>query len=161
MWSSDRRGVLAGLGALALAGCGFTPAYAPGGAGRSLRGRVRPATPANDAEFAFVRAFEDRLGRASAPEFELRHRITTSERGAARVRALGATRVSLFGTLVYELVDLASGEVVTEGSLRNFTNYSTTDTQLATRRAAEDAQARLMTILADQVAARLIAALGE
>jgi LPS-assembly lipoprotein len=67
----------------------------------------------------------------------------------------------LFGTLAYQLTDSATDALVTEGRLRNFTNYSTTDTQLATLRAKEDAEARLMRILADQVVARLIAALSE
>jgi LPS-assembly lipoprotein len=73
---------------------------------------------------------------------------------------LGETRITLFGTISYRLTDTGTGAVVTEGNLRDFTNYSTTDTQLATLRAQEDAQARLMRILADQVAARLLAALA-
>lgn len=149
------------LAILPAAACGFTPAYAPGGAGQALRGQVRAADPQSSGDFDFVAAFEERLGRPAAPRYRLEYTIQTSERGAARVAGLGETRISLFGTLSYSLIDVATENVVTEGSLRNFTNYSTTDTQLATRRAQEDAQARLMRILADQVAGRLIAALAE
>lgn len=158
---SDRRALLVGLLALPLAACGFTPAYAPGGAGQALRGQVRASDPQTSNDFDFVAAFEQRLGRPGAPRYRLDYQITTSERGAARVAGLGETRISILGTVDYALRDIASEDVVTEGSLRNFTNYSTTDTQLSTRRAREDAEARLMRILADQVAARLIAALAE
>lgn len=79
----------------------------------------------------------------------------------AGVSGLGPTRITLFGEISYNLTEIATGETVTQGKLRNFTNYSTTDTQLATRRAQEDAEKRLMRILADQVAARLMAALAE
>ena len=159
---SDRRTLLLTFAALPLAAaCGFSPAYAPGGAGQALRGQVRAADPVRSRDFDFVAAIEDRLGRPSAQRFDLIYSITTSERGAARIPGLGDSRITLFGTVTYQLTDSATGDVVTEGSLRNFTNYSTTDTQLATRRAQEDAEARLMRILADQVVARLIAALAE
>lgn len=147
--------------ALPLAACGFTPAYAPGGAGQALRGQVRASDPVTSQDFDFVAAFEQRLGRPAAPGMELAYQITTSERGAAQLSGLGSTRITLFGEITYSLTDIASGETLTSGRLRNFTNYSTTDTQLATRRAQEDAEKRLMRILADQVAARLMAALAE
>lgn len=158
---SDRRTVLLALAALPLAACGFTPAYAPGGPGQALRGQVRAADPSTAADFDFNAAFEERLGRPTAPRFDLAYTISTSERGSAQVSGLGQTRITLFGEIAYSLTEIATGEVVTQGKLRNFTNYSTTDTQLATLRAQEDAQKRLMRILADQVAARLMAALVE
>ncbi len=161
MWLSDRRALLAALAALPLAACGFSPAYAPGGAGEALRGQVRAADPQHTRDFDFVAAFEERLGRPVAARYTLDYQISTFERGAAHVPGMGETRISLFGTLSYTLTDIASGDVVTQGSLRNFTNYSTTDSQLATRRAQEDAAARLMRTLADQVAARLMTALAE
>ncbi len=159
---SDRRTLLLSFAAVPFAlGCGFSPAYAPGGSGQALRGQVRVADPVRPRDFDFVAQMEARLGRPTAPRFDLSYRISTSERGAARVAGLGETRVTLFGTVSYELTDRATDTQVTEGSLRNFTNFSTTDTQLATRRAEENAEVRLMRILADQVVARLIAALAE
>jgi LPS-assembly lipoprotein len=157
---SDRRGLLLALAALPVAACGFAPAYGPGGAGQALRGQVRAADPVTSSDFDFVAGLETRLGRPTNARYDLAYQITTSERGAARVAGLGETRITLFGTISYRLTDTSTGAVVTEGNLRDFTNYSTTDTQLATLRAQEDAQARLMRILADQVAARLLAALA-
>lgn len=146
--------MLAGLMAFgAISACGFTPVYAPGGAGSILRGQVRAADPVNNADFDFVAALEERLGRpGGAARFALDYQIRTEERGG-----LDATRNTLFGNLRYVLRDSATGEVVSQGSLRNFTTYSTTDTQLSVRRAQEDAARRLMRLLADQVATRLLA----
>lgn len=158
---SDRRRLLGALAALPLAACGFSPAYAPGGGGQALRGQVQTRDPGNSREFDFVAGIETRLGRPSAPRYRLDYSIATFERGAASVPGLGDTRITLFGTLGFTLTEITSGAVVVQGNLRNFTNYSTTETQLATLRAQEDAETRLMRILADQVAARLIAALSE
>lgn len=158
---SDRRRLLLVFAALPLAACGFSPAYAPGGPGQALRQQVRAADPVTSRDFDFVAAFEERLGRPTAPRYDLAYEIATSERGAAQLSGLGATRITLFGTVRYTLTETGTDTVITQGNLRNFTNYSTTDTQLATRRAQEDAEARLMRILADQVAARLLAALAE
>lgn len=146
---------------LPLAGCGFTPAYAPGGAGTALRGQVRAADPTDSLGFDFVAALEERLGRPASPRFDLDYGISTSERGSARVAGVGETRISVIGTVTYELTDRSTGATVSSGSVRNFTNFSTTSTQLASLRAREDAERRLMRILADQVATRLIAAQAE
>ena len=158
---SDRRQVLLALAALPLAAaCGFTPAYAPGGAGAVLRGQVRADDPKTNLDFDFVAALEERLGRPQTARFALGYVVTVSERASGQVAGLGETRVALFGNLDYTLTETATGQVVAQDSLRNFTNYSTTSTQLATLRAREDAERRLMRILADQVATRLIAALA-
>jgi LPS-assembly lipoprotein len=158
MWLSDRRAFI--LGALALSGCGFTPAYAPGGAGAALRGQVRADDPTDSLGFAFVGALEERLGRPQTARYALAYSITTSERGAASIVGVGETRIALLGTIDYALTDTATGETITSASLRNVTNYSTTENQLATQRAREDAQERLMRILANQVATRLLAAMA-
>lgn len=159
MWLSDRRVFL--FGALALAGCGFTPAYAPNGSGTALRGQVRADDPSDSLGFEFVAGLEERLGRPQGARYALSYTLETSERGGARVVGVGETRIALLGNLDYSLTELATGDTVTSGKLRNVTNYSTTANQLATQRAREDAETRLMRILADQVAARLLAALAE
>jgi len=159
MWLSERRAFI--LGALALAGCGFTPVYAPGGPGAALRGQVRADDPSDSLGFAFVGALEERLGRPQTARYALSYNITTSERGAASIVGIGETRIALLGSIDYALTDTATRETITSASLRNVTNYSTTANQLATQRAREDAETRLMRILADQVATRLLAAMAE
>lgn len=156
----DRRTLLLTLAALPLAACGFKPAYGPDGAGTALRGQVRLDDPKTTLDFDFVAAMEERLGRPAAARYGLSYSFSTTERGSAQVAGLGETRIAVVGNVTYSLTELATGQVVTSDSVRNFTNYSTTSTQLATLRAREDAERRLARILADQVAVRLIAALS-
>ncbi|MCB1388358.1 MAG: hypothetical protein KDK12_04295 [Rhodobacteraceae bacterium] len=155
MWWSDRRGFLAAVGAVALAGCGFRPVYGPGGTGRALRNAVRADDPVSRADFQFLHALEDLLGRPTAPRFALDYRIETHERGGGVVQNFGATRVQLFGTLHFTLTDIGTGATLAEGEVAGNTVYSTTGTQLSTMTAAEDAELRLMRMLADSLVTRL------
>lgn len=157
MWSSERRMLLFTLAALPLvAACRFTPVHAPGGSGEALRGRVRADDPADRLAFAFVAALEDRLGRPREPRYDLAYEITVDERGGADVRDLGDTRHQIFGRIRFVLSDAASGDLIHDGMVQSFTAYSATATQLATRVAQEDAERRLMRILADQLVTRLV-----
>ncbi len=67
-------------------------------------------------------------------------------------------RFDLKGTVDYALRDLTTGQIVTSGKVENFTGYSATGTTVATLAGEQDAQVRLMTILADQIVTRLFAA---
>ena len=75
MSSFDRRtfltGACAALMAPALTGCGFTPAYAPGGAASRLQNAVTVMEPDGRAGYLMTRELEDRLGRASIPRYDL------------------------------------------------------------------------------------------
>lgn len=151
MWLSDRRAFLMGLAGLAgVAGCRFTPVYAPGGAGRALQGAVRADDPTLRHEYQFVAALEERLGRPEAPRFALSYRIAQRRIGG------DSARVQLLGTLQYVLTDMATGAEVAEGRIDGDAGYSTTATQLAEQAAAEDAELRLMRMLADSLVLRLI-----
>ncbi len=164
MSSSDRRrlltGFAAGLGLAALSGCGFRPVYGQGGAGRVLQGAVRADDPVSRADFQFLHAFEERLGRPTAPRFGLAYAIATREVGGGVVQNFGATRVQVFGTLDFTLTDLASRATLATGQVTGDTVYSTTGTQLATLTASEDAELRLMRLLADSLVTRLYTAPG-
>lgn len=156
MLCSDRRGFLAGLAALSLTGaCGFRPVYGSGGLGAALRGAVRVDDPASRADFQFVSAFEDLLGRPDTPRFSLAYTITQDEVGGGILQNIGATRIQVFGTLDFTVTDLGTGAEVATGQVANNTTYSTTGTQLATLTAAEDAELRLMRILAEALVTRL------
>lgn len=156
MSSSDRRFlVLASLAALA--GCGFAPAYAPGGGGTALLGQVEVAAPDTRAGFLLTRELEARLGRPAAPAYLLTPAITLQERSISVDRSNITLRFNLLGRLDYTLTESATGEIVTRGTVENFTGYSTFDTPVATQAAARDAEARLMTMLADQLLTRLAA----
>lgn len=156
MWLSDRRGFLASLAALGLAAaCGFRPVYGPGGQGRALRGAIHLDDPVSRADFQFVSAFEDLLGRPNAPHYALAYVISLENIAGGTIQDIGATRIQRFGTLDFTVTDIATGAEVATGQLRNNTAYSTTTTQLATLRAAEDADLRLMRLLAEALVTRL------
>ncbi len=162
----DRRLALAGL--LALAGCGFTPALAPGGPAAGLDAGVEVDPPENRNEFDLVRQLERRLGRSSGPRYRLSYQLDTRKDGVGVTPRQELIRYNLIGQLRYALHDLRSGEIVTSGRVESFTGYSvgavdtfavppSTNATIATLAAERDAYARLMVILADLVVSRLIA----
>ncbi len=157
MWWCERRALLAGLAALAA--CGFTPAYGPGGSAEGLRGRVALAPPTDRRSFDLTARLEDRLGRAEAPAYRLDSTIATSARGVGIAPDGAVTRYNLTGRVDWRLVDLASGAVRLSGRAESFTSYSATGSTVAGLAAEEDAMARLMVILADQIVTRLSAGL--
>lgn len=168
MWCCDRRAVLTGLAALALAGCRFEPVYGPGGSGRALMGAVRAADPVTRADYLFVAALEERLGRPVAPRYALSYRIGVRRLETGVIPGIGASRIQLLGSLDFVLAEAGpdagpdagpgagSGAPVAQGRIEAESGYSTTSTQLATVTAAEDAELRLMRMLADGLITRLM-----
>jgi len=161
MSSSDRRTVLLGLSALALAGCGFRPAYGPGGVAADLRGRVAVDPPDTRDGFALVERLEERLGRAEAPLYRLSYRIATSREGLGVTGEQEITRYTVAGELFFQLRDLSTGAIAQSGSVTAFAAYSATGSSVATLAAERDAGRRLMVMLADQLVTRLVAASGD
>lgn len=148
-----RRALLLGL--LALAGCGFAPAYGPGGAGAALRGRVAVEAPATADGFAFRARIEDRLGRPGTGALGLSVALSAEADAAAVTRDGAITRYDLVGEAAWRLLS-PSGGTVAAGTARGFAGSSATGSTIATRAAEEDARARLMAGLADEVVARLL-----
>ncbi len=140
-----------------IAACGFQPVYGPGGAGQALQNRVTVDAPDDRESYFLVREIETRLGRTTAPVFSLDLTIATSEDGLAIDQAGNTTRYNILGAADFTLRDLSSGQIATSGRVESFTGYSATGTTVATLAAQQDAQVRLMTILADQIVARLLA----
>lgn len=157
LWS--RRGVV--LAAAAAAGCGFSPALAPTGPAAGLRGDVEFDAPSSESGFYIARQLEERLGLPSLPTYRLELDITEG----TQVTGIPADRVTarriLIGRIDYALVHVPTGDVVRRGSVQSFTGYTTTSTTAATRTAREDADERLMVILADRLVADLLATSEE
>lgn len=154
-----RRALL--LGALAaLAGCGFTPVFGPEGEGSALRATIRPMEPQTDLTFAFVRQFEEQLGRAANPTWELAYTITTSEEALAIDGSNNITRYNVEGVIDWSLMPTGSDTVVLSGRDMTFTAYSATGSTVSTLESERDAQRRLAVILADRVVTRLLAEAG-
>ena len=153
---SDRRGVLTLLGGIAaLAGCGFTPAAAPGQGGTPLDGAVRVAPPDSRDSFDFVSRLENRLGRAHSPRYRLEHSLSTEQRTLGITPEQAVTRLSIVGRARYRLTEIATGREIDTGEVRSFTSYSGASSTLSTATARADARKRLMVILADQIVTRL------
>jgi len=148
------------LAPLALTACGFTPAYAPGGAATALLGTVRADDPTNKNGFDFVQRIEERLGRPEATRYTLAYTIVTETVGVGITSDNKITRYNLKGAIDYTLSD-QDGQRVTGGRVQSFTAYAATGSTVAGLAAEEDAATRLMRILADQIVARLIADLAR
>ncbi len=159
MSSYSRRFVLLSLAALA--GCGFRPAYGPGGAATRLQNTILVDEPDSRAGYLMTRHFEMRLGRGSPPRFGLSHAILIREEPIAISANNVITRYNLLGQITYALRDLGTGQVLTSGKADSFTSYSASGTTVATQAAKRDAEARLMVILTDQIITRLTADAGR
>ncbi|SDH43715.1 LPS assembly lipoprotein LptE [Alloyangia pacifica] len=157
MWSLDRRTLLAACGALALAGCGFTPAYGPQGGGQKLLGQIAFADPDTPDAYLYTRRIEERLGRAApgAP-YRLDTTLSTAISGHGSLADGNTTRIRVIGTATFTLRDTATGNALTSGGTSSFTGYSTTGSTVSTQAAERDAEERLMIMLADRVIDRLL-----
>jgi LPS-assembly lipoprotein len=155
MSSYNRRFLL--LTPLALVACGFTPAYAPGGAANKLTGAVRLADPTDKSGFDFVERMEERLGRTEVHRYDLAYNIVTEPVGVGITADNKITRYNLKGAIDYTLSDTGTGARIAGGRVQSFTSYAATGSTVAGLAAEEDASLRLMRLLADQIVSRLIA----
>ena len=162
----NRRILLVALAALA--GCGYTPAFAPGRAASELRISVAIDAPDDRNEFDLVKQLELRLGRPDTARLRLSYKIETVQDGVGVTPGQEIVRFNIFGKVSFTLTDIATGDVLTSGSTDAFTSYSvgsvdvsaippSTNATIATLAAERDANSRLMVALADQIVTRLIA----
>lgn len=155
MLSPNRRLFL--FAPLALAACGFAPVYGPGGTGAALQNRVRVDPPGSQDSYILVRELEERLGRSDEPAYSLSLLIRTYQAQLAIDREGDTGRFNTIGIVDYTLRDLNSGQVTSSGQVENFVGYSATGTTVETLAGEQDAQDRLMNIMADQIVNRLYA----
>jgi len=142
---------------MAAAGCGFTPAYGPGGTAGVLRDAVRVEVGETVFDYRLRAAVEERLGAGEGFVLTLEARV---EEVAAAVTEEGSiTRFNLTGVAEWRLVDAAGAEVGA-GQVSGFTGYLTTGSTVATEAARRDAEERLAVVLAEQVVARLVIVAG-
>lgn len=159
--SSYSRRLLIGAGLALLAGCGFAPAYAPGGAGAALMGQVEVAAPDDRVSYLMTRELETRLGRASDPRYALSHDMAIVPQAIAIDRSNVTLRFNLLGQARYALRDLSTDTVLVSGEVSNFTGYSTTGTTVAVQASERDAEARLVSVLVDQILTEVLATLPD
>lgn len=147
-WS--RRGIL--LGAAALAGCGFTPAYGPG----KGRGRFAFVAPSSIEGFAMVARLEDRLGPPDAPLYLLTVELDIDRATSVVTADQETRRYSLVGRAKWSVT--VNGDTAASGTVDSFASYSASGTTVSTEAARMDARDRLGQGLADRIVSRLLAA---
>lgn len=155
MWLFKR--TILGL-VLGLAACGFTPVYGPDGAGRTLQNQVVFAAPDERNAQLLMQQLEARLGRAQNESYSLEVALDLTQEGLAIDADGNTTRYNMLGVAAYTLTGAADGAVMASGTVRNFTGYSATGTTVATLASERDAEKRLINILADMIAERLVGA---
>ena len=154
-WS--RRSLLLTL-PLALAACGFEPAYGTKGTAEGLMGAVRATDPTDKNSFDFVQHLEERLGRPTKPAYGLAYTITTTAIGAGITPDGAITRYNVKGGLDWTLTRLSDQKRMVGGHIDAFTSYSATGSTVAGQTAQSDAYLRLMRLLGDDLVMRLVAA---
>lgn len=166
----DRRFTVLSLAALAA--CGFTPAYGPNGPASALRGTIEVEAPTNKNAFDFVTQLEQRLGLPETPRYVLSYSLETREDRVGLTPKQEIIRYQIFGSANFTIRDVETGEVLTKGTVDNFTSYSVgvldvtsdppqTSSTIATLAAKRDANVRLVIALADQVVSRLQSTAGS
>ena len=142
---------------MALTACGFAPVYGTDGSANVLMGSVLVQEPKTRDGYLLTKQLESLLGRTTDPRFDLGLEITTTLE-TLNINAEGdIERYNLIGSATYTLRDKQTGKITASGRVNSFTGYSATGTTVATQAAQQDAQKRLMTILADLIITNLIA----
>jgi LPS-assembly lipoprotein len=142
---------------MALTACGFTSVYGTNGSANVLMGSVLVQEPKTRDGYLLTKQLESRLGRTTDPRFDLGLEITTTLE-TLNINAEGdIERYILIGSATYTLRDKQTGKITASGRVNSFTGYSATGTTVATQATQQDAQKRLMNILADLIVTNLIA----
>jgi len=159
------------LTVIALAGCGYQPAFAPSGPASNLPVQISVDAPDNRNEFLFVQQLEKRVGRPVQPRYRLSYQINTTLDGIGVTPQQEIFRNSIVGKAAFTLIDTSTDKIVTRGSVDSFTSYTvasvdpsatppSTNATISSDSAKRDANARLMVILADMLVTRLVATAG-
>jgi len=151
---------MAVLAAFVLAGCGFTPVYAPDGAAGDLRGAIAFAAPDTVEGFDLRGRLEDRLGRVQTRDYDLTVTLDITEVALAITSAQDINRYNVVGDAGWTLATPA-GDTLLTGTVDTFTSYSANNTTVATLEAEQDARARLAVALADLIVSQLLLRASE
>ena len=143
---------------LVLCACGLRPVYGGGGTGAvaTTLARVEVAPIEGRSGWLMSNALNDRLRRADgAPTYRLDVRLsdTISGLGVRRDDSVARERRSVRAR--YQLVDLASGQVVLDATAGSDAGIDVVQSEYATIAAENTALERLSGIVADQIVARL------
>jgi LPS-assembly lipoprotein len=174
MWWSRRLLLLGLLGVLGpLAACGFEPLYgqrgAAGGSAAAELATIRIVPIADRTGQLLYNELRDRLnprGKPASPRYLLTITLEETKEELAFRGDETATRANLNISATYELrrtvseSEAGNDEVVTTGLARITTAYDILESQFATLVSIDDARARSVRALGDDIQARLAVALS-
>ena len=146
---------------LALAACGFTPAYGPKGPAKELQGAIFAADPGDKNGFDLVERIEQQFGPPVMPRYDLTYVISVTSSGVGITPDNAITLYNLAGVVNWTLTERSTGARMTGGTVQSFTTYSASGLTISGLTAEDDASLRLMRILADQIVIRIIATSGD
>lgn len=159
MSSNDLSRRAALLAVLGLAGCGFAPAFVPGGSAAQWQNAVIVDAPETPMGFRMGARLRETLGAPSAAKFTMMIAPQAAPVPATITEEGDITRLNLTGNATWQIKELATGAVVEEGLVQTFTSYSATGSTVATQAAETDALERLSVALADLIVQQLLTAL--
>ena len=151
---------------IALAGCGLQPMYAGGGSGAVAQGlaAVDVAPIEGQAGWLVRNALRDRLAQSGAsaePRYRLDVLLDDELEGLGLLtdETIGRERRTLRAR--YQLVDLASGEIVIDASAGSDAGVDVVSSEFATIAAEQTALENLSREVADRIVTRVTVALRE
>ncbi|MGB0498264.1 MAG: LPS assembly lipoprotein LptE [Rubricella sp.] len=156
-WVEGRRGFLLGAAAL-LSACGFTPVFAPGSAAAGLRTRVAVSPLPGRRGFLLREGLRERFGDEGDVVYVLDVVADYRETALSITQGAETTRFNIEGQARYTLRSIATDAIVSQGSVRSVAAYSATGSPFAVDVAQRDAEDRLATRLAEQIAAQVFLA---
>jgi len=159
------RALLASLSALLLTACGLSPMYAGGGDGTVARGlaTVDVAPIEGQAGWLVRNALNDRLGAAGAasPQYRLDVRLDDQLEGLAILRDDTVSRERRTLRARYQLIDLASGEIVLDATAGSNAGIDVVSSEYATIAAEQTALENLAEDVAHRIVTRVALTLRE
>ena len=159
------RALLASFSALLLTACGLSPMYAGGGHGAVARGlaAVDVAPIEGQAGWLVRNALNDRLGAAGAtsPQYRLDVRLDDQLEGLAILRDDTVSRERRTLRARYQLIDLASGEIVLDATAGSDAGIDVVSSEYATIAAEQTALENLAEDVAQRIVTRVALTLRE
>ncbi|MGZ3250521.1 MAG: LPS assembly lipoprotein LptE [Croceibacterium sp.] len=145
---------------LALSGCGLSPMYAGGGNGAVAQGLAAVEVPPIQGKSGWLvrNALNDRLGQSGArgtARYRLDVLLDDKLEGLGLIRNDTVSRERRTLRARYQLVDLASGDIVLDATAGSDTGIDVVSSEYATIAAENTALENLSTEVADQIIARL------
>jgi LPS-assembly lipoprotein len=145
---------------LALTGCGLSPMYSGGGSGAVAQGLAAVEVPPIEGKAGWLmrNALNDRLGQSGthgAPRYRLDVVLDDKLEGLGLISddTVGRERRTLRAR--YQLVDLASGEILLDASAGSDAGIDVVSSEYATIAAENTALENLSKEVADSIVARL------